>query len=433
MHASRQPRSATAPPLAPGLSRSVPAAGYARRRPHGGASSATGPSGMPPPPPPPPRPAWVGIADRKLPLESSAAEEDVHPRRAATQGLRRGPSGKENRAAAAAATVGVGENGRRGERRRANPYSSSRAGQPRSSSIPSRGDKPSGGDGHGHVQRRGKSAPPRTAVAAAATASRVNPRTNKRRMGARVGPSASGNNGNAGARITASSANTGARGGGGGHPPPYDSLGRQRLRRDVDGASSTARRRWRPADGWADDNHVGGDGGDGDGGSNTEDNKAWAEKPLAAEAAVSTRREDGGDPRRGVCGREDKQARGTVAARRFPGEPFREPFSRPFSRQERGAETESQRAGLEGRQGEREGEEEEGGLEERTGATASGDDDKGQGRGEGEEDSLDDRLPFMLASLKRVALTVHDLQGRCARLSHGEVEFRRPASPAACF
>lgn len=36
------------------------------------------------------------------------------------------------------------------------------------------------------------------------------------------------------------------------------------------------------------------------------------------------------------------------------------------------------------------------------------------------EESLDDKLPLMLASLERVALTVHDLQGRCARLSQGE-------------
>lgn len=33
---------------------------------------------------------------------------------------------------------------------------------------------------------------------------------------------------------------------------------------------------------------------------------------------------------------------------------------------------------------------------------------------------LEDRFPDMLASLERVALTVGDLQGRCARLSHSE-------------
>lgn len=34
--------------------------------------------------------------------------------------------------------------------------------------------------------------------------------------------------------------------------------------------------------------------------------------------------------------------------------------------------------------------------------------------------NIDDKLPLMLASLERVALTVNDLQGRCVRLSHGE-------------
>lgn len=407
-HASRQHRSATAPPEPIGLSRSVPAAGYTRRRPHG-ASSATGPSGVPPPPPPPPRPAWVGIADSKISLASSAAEVDFHRRRAAAQGLRRRPSGKENRA-------GGGENGRRREGRRAHPYSSSRPGQPRSSSIPGRGDK-FGGDGSGHDPRRGKSAPPKTAAAASRV---INPRTNKRKAGARAGLAASGSNGNPGARVTASSANSGGGRGGGGasHPPPYDSLGRQTLCRDGDGASATAKRRWSPADGWANGNHVGGDGGDDDGGSNTDDDDSRAEKSpetRAGGAAVRRRRENGVGPGRGVRGGDCEQVRGTAAARRFAGEPLREPFSRPFSTQEKGAEVDRRRSGLEGRQ-EEEGEEEESELAEGRGAAAAGDVDEG----EGEEDSLDDKLPFMLASLKRVALTVHDLQGRCARLSHGE-------------
>lgn len=415
MHANRQPRSATAPPVSAGLSRSVPAAGLARRRSHGGASSATGPSGAPPP-----RPAWVGIAESKPPLESSAVEEDFHPRKAITHGLRRGASGKENRAAAGGATR---ENGRRGERQRASPYSSSRAGQPRSSSIPSRGDKPGGDGGSGHVQRRGKSAPPKTAAAAP----RVAMHTNKRKVGAHVGPSAiRGNNGNAGTRIAASSAYTRGRGGGGSagagnHPPPYDSLGRQTLRRDGDGASSTAKRRWRPVDAWTNDNHVG-DGGDG--GSNTDtDDEAWAEKSVRVqEGAGNILREDGGEPTWGVRGSDTDQVQSTVSAQRFTGEPLRGPFSRSFSRQENGAELESRGVGLEGRQDEKEGEQEGDQDEERgAGPAAGGDKDKDNAKDEGETDSLDDRLPFMLASLKRVALTVHDLQGRCARLSHGEV------------
>ena len=40
--------------------------------------------------------------------------------------------------------------------------------------------------------------------------------------------------------------------------------------------------------------------------------------------------------------------------------------------------------------------------------------------GDEEKEAVYDPLPFMLASLERVALTVNDLQGRCARLSNGE-------------
>lgn len=403
----------TAPPLsAAGLSRSVATAGNPRRRPHSGVASATATAvpGEAPPPPPPPRPAWVGIADSKLPLEAAAAEdEDLYPRRAATQGLRRGPNGKENKAAA-----GGGDSGRRGERtRRTNPSSSSRAGQPRprSSSIPGRGHKLGGGNPP--APSRGKSAPPKTGAAAPRAAV---PRTNKRKGGARVGTSARGpSGGSAGARATAFSANSGGRGGGDSHPPPYDSLGQQTLRRDGDRVSATAQRRWRPADGWI-------NGAGGDGGGDTDE--AWTERTGPPER--STRREGGGEPRRGVrgsgSGHDHDRAGGTVAAqRRFNGEPLREPFSRPFSRQEKGAEVEV---------GGRRQEEEEGGggVEERKegrgAAAAYGGEHKdergGGGEEEGEGDSLDDRLPFMLASLKRVALTVHDLQGRCDRLSHGE-------------
>lgn len=212
-------------------------------------------------------------------------------------------------------------------------------------------------------------------------------------------------------------ANNDDRGGGGGshshshsHPPPYDSLGRQTLCRNGSVASAAVQRRWRPADGWGNDG--GGDGGDG--GSNTDDDEAWAEQPPGAGAgAGSTRREDAGEPRRVGRGREHGQVRGTVAARRFAGEPLREPFSGPFSGQEKGADVEGWGSGVEGRQDEKEGEGERG--EVGRGAAVGGGEDKG------EEGSLDDRLPFMLASLKRVALTVQDLQGRCARLSHGEM------------
>lgn len=40
--------------------------------------------------------------------------------------------------------------------------------------------------------------------------------------------------------------------------------------------------------------------------------------------------------------------------------------------------------------------------------------------GDEEKEAVYDPLPFMLASLERVALTVNDLQGRCVRLSNGE-------------
>lgn len=114
-----------------------------------------------------------------------------------------------------------------------------------------------------------------------------------------------------------------------------------------------------------------------------------------------------GEPGRVVRG--SGQVQDTVAGQRFAGEPLRKTFSGSFSRQENGPKVEVRKSGVEDRQGEE---------EERKGGTGAAVADE---KGKGEGDSLDDRLPFMLASLKRVALTVHDLQGRCARLSHGKI------------
>lgn len=72
-------------------------------------------------------------------------------------------------------------------------------------------------------------------------------------------------------------------------------------------------------------------------------------------------------------------------------------------------------------------------VEVKVKAKASEEGGDGDGDSDGNDgDSLDNRLPFMLASLKRVALTVHDLQGRCARLSHGETDLiLRPSAGVA--
>lgn len=361
MHAPRQPRSAPV------------AAGRARRRPHSSAAVT-----REAPPPPEPRPAWVGAGERK-PRPEAPTEGEDHPRRAATKVLRRGPGEKENR----------DNGGRRLVMRRRVPPSSSRAEPPRSSSIPSRrGGKP----GEDAARNRGKSAPPKTAGAAAASTSRVNPRRRKRQGVVRGVPPGSGDTyhihnktDHAGVRLGRSETN--GRRGGGAHPTPYDALGRQTLRSDSGGASATAQRRWRPADRRERGDSGGRGGGGSDDGSN--DDQEWAEQRPAV-GGERTWREGGGEH--------------TVSKTNEVGGEEQDPGM------------ESRGWGLKARQEEEEDKREENaggeGGERSRDAAADGDKD--------EEDSLDERLPFMLESLKRVALTVQDLQGRCASISQGK-------------
>lgn len=88
---------------------------------------------------------------------------------------------------------------------------------------------------------------------------------------------------------------------------------------------------------------------------------------------------------------------------------------------EKNSGRESRGSALEARREDEETDAEQGGSERGRSAAADGDKD--------EEDSLDERLPFMLESLKRVALTVQDLQGRCARISQGKVALLLPPAP----
>ena len=83
--------------------------------------------------------------------------------------------------------------------------------------------------------------------------------------------------------------------------------------------------------------------------------------------------------------------------------PFPERFSEPSAREsgEQGARAEN--------------------MEGFSGAGDGG--EVGASSGEKNE-TIDDKLPLMLASLERVALTVNNLQGRCVRLSHGESVWR---------
>ncbi|CAM9410290.1 unnamed protein product [Ectocarpus sp. 8 AP-2014] len=346
---------------------------------------------------PPPRPGWVSVVDVKL-RPGSPAGMEYQPRRAATQGLRRGPRGKENRGGGGDAGGG-GE--RRGVRRREPPApaSSRAASRPRSASKPRRKA------GEDDARRRGRSPPPRSTGAAALEV--TGPRSRTRRKGDGV---VAANNRPGGGRGVGGGINKGVRsgrlvnkssggGGGGGnrsqpfgsHPPAYDEA-QAALRRDGNGPAATARRQWRPADGW--ENDGGGGGGDEvDGGFRPEREDGGGYGATVAEVEV---------PRKEVR-RSDRSLQDEAE------EPFLgEPYSRPVLL-DTGSEAEP-----EVRQEEREG-------GAGRGARVVDEDDE-------EEDSLDERLPFMLASLERVALTVHDLQGRCARLSR-VLDEPRPTPP----
>ncbi|CAM9751881.1 unnamed protein product [Ectocarpus sp. 6 AP-2014] len=346
---------------------------------------------------PPARPGWVSVVDVKS-RPGSPAGMEYQPRRAATQGLRRGPRGKENRGGGGDAGGG-GE--RRGVRRREPPPppSSRAAPRPRSTSKPRRKA------GEDDARRRGKSPPPRTIGAAALGV--TDPRSRSRRKGTDV---VAANNRPGGGRGGGGGINKGARsgrvvskssgsGGGGGnrsrpfgsHPPAYGEA-QAALRRDANGPAATARRQWRPADGW--ENVGGGGGGDDvDGGFRPEREDGGGYGATVAEVEV---------PRKEV--RRSDRSLQDEAEELLLGEPY----SRPVLL-DTGWEAEP-----EVRQEEREGG--AGG-----GARVVDEDDE-------EEDSLDERLPFMLASLERVALTVHDLQGRCARLSR-VLDEPRPTPP----
>ena len=177
------------------------------------------------------------------------------------------------------------------------------------------------------------------------------------------------------------------------HPIPYGALG--------GGTGPTARRPWAPADGWDGVDDGGASGGKSLGAVLEGTRKAIA-MSARSEGLLGMSHAEGG-PVRGQD--EEKEA---LVPERFsepvsgpvPGlgpKPFPERFSEP-SAQERG--------GGEGRHEEN--------VKGFSGAGAE------VGASGGEKEAIDDKLPLMLASLERVALTVNDLQGRCVRLSHGE-------------
>ncbi|CAM9419166.1 unnamed protein product, partial [Hapterophycus canaliculatus] len=180
---------------------------------------------------------------------------------------------------------------------------------------------------------------------------------------------------------------------------------------------STAQRRWNPADGWAD--------GEGD---------------------------RGGDVVNGVGVESSRRRR--RRRRRRDGEPYgvASPEVEVPRSVVRGSEQTRQDAGLESAsKAQLEEEEKESGTGQRRVEEAAAKPDLGQAqqevdekegggaaeegkvlagnRGKNEEGPLDERLPYMLASLQRVALTVQDLQGRCARLSHALDDEPRPRPP----